>query len=336
VLAVPDETVHRTKVADWLELKALSSPDGRVGFGTLVAATALANDEQMEDIGDEDQADEQLVLGVQGEIARRLKNIGDDYPFRIDDKGRALQHVTPVTEAGSVYLFCLYLSHAFDRTIMPKKLAPKMTNKVRELFQACATVAAGGYVGGPAMSFGFPRPDGADFLKALHSVYQLFGDGKPRKRPRAAAARNVKDNGIDIIAWRRAINNLPGTLYLVAQVASGADWVDKSVVADRNHFHKYWFEVVPGSQPHDAMFMPFGLEPEDPQDGTAYEEVLKDYMQSVAYRHGDLFYRDRVAKHLAYGLGLVAGGEQHIQGVPEISKVITWVDKYTERLRSET
>ena len=108
------------------------------------------------------------------------RTFGDDYPFRIDDQGRVLQFITPVSEVGSVYLFCLFLSHAFDRTIVPKSLAPKVTNKTRDLFQACATIAAGGYVGGPAMSFGFPRPNGEGFLKALHRVYLLFGDGRPQ------------------------------------------------------------------------------------------------------------------------------------------------------------
>ncbi|HEX4808548.1 MAG TPA: hypothetical protein VH325_06445 [Bryobacteraceae bacterium] len=334
MLAVPDDTVHRTKVADWLELKALSSPDGRLGFATLVSATALSEEEQPEDSADEDIKDDALVLSAQAEIARRLKNIGEEYPFRIDDNGRAMRFITPVTKVGSVYLFCLFLSHAYDFTIMPKALAPKVTNKTRDLFQACATVAAGGYVQGPAMSFGFPRPDGETFLKALHRVYTLFGDGKPRKKPRAAAAKKIKDNGIDIIAWRRSIDTLPCTLYMIGQVASGSDWEGKSVVPDREHFHKYWFEDLPGSQPQDAMFMPFGLEPEDPEDGTAYDDVLKDYMQSVAYRYGTLFYRDRIAKHLADGLQLVADGEKEIERVSDLGEVVTWVKIYTEKLQA--
>jgi hypothetical protein len=217
---------------------------------------------------------------------------------------------------------------------MPKKLAPKVTNETRDLFQACATIAAGGYVQGPSMSFGFPRPDGTTFLKALHRVYALFGDGKPRARPRAAAARKIKDNGIDIIAWRRSIDKLPCTLYLIAQVASGADWEGKSVKPDREHFHKYWFEHEPGSQPHDAMFMPFGLEPEDPEDGTAYEDVLIDYMQSNAYRYGTLFYRDRIAGYMAQGLQLIADGETHIERRPDVVKVVRWVERYTKRLKA--
>jgi hypothetical protein len=316
-----------------MELKAIASPDSRIGFGTLVSGTALTENEQEEDIAEEDSEEEDLVIGVQNEILRRAKAVGEDYPFRIDDKGRALQFITPVSQVGSVYLFCLFLSHAFDRTIVPKKLAPKVNNKTRDLFQACATLAAGGFVKGPAMSFGFPRPDGTTFLKALHRVYELFGDGTPRERPRPAAAKKIKDNGIDIIAWKRSADDLPCTVYLVGQVASGKDWEKKSVTTDRLHFHQYWFIDAPGSQPHDAMFMPFGLEPEDPQDGTPYDRVLKDYMQSIGYAFGTLFYRNRIAKHLAEGLALIEAGEMHIERHGDLPKVVKWVERYMKRLR---
>lgn len=117
-------------------------------------------------------------------------------------------------------------------------------------------------------------------------------------------------------------------------MASGADWKGKSVVPDREHFHKYWFEDVPGSQPHDAMFMPFGLEPEDADEGTPYEDVLKDYMQSIAYRYGTLFYRDRIARHLADGLQLIAEGETEIERRPDVVRIVRWVERYTQRLRT--
>jgi hypothetical protein len=58
-----------------------------------------------------------------------------------------------------------------------------------------------------------------------------------------------------------------------------------------DHFHKYWFRVQPASTAEAAMFMPFSLEPQDPEDGTPYEKVLTDHMQSVIYRLGNLFYR---------------------------------------------
>ena len=182
--------------------------------------------------------EDRLVLSAQGEIARRRNNMGEHYPFRIDDNGRALYFIDPVTEAGSVYLFCLFLSHAFDRTIVSRGAGAENYKWNPRSFPGVRNGCGGRVRSGHAMSFGFPRPDGADFLKALKRVYKLFGDGTPHRRPRAAAAKMIKDNGIDVIAWNRAIDGLPCTLYLVAQVASGADWKGKSVIPDREHFHK--------------------------------------------------------------------------------------------------
>lgn len=334
MLSIPDETFHRATVADWVEFKAVASSQGRIGFGTLISAMALTENEQHEIIDDENKREEALVEMAQNEIIRRHQAIGDDYPFRIDDKGHALHLTNPVTTVGAIYLFCLFLSHSFNRVIVPKELAPEVTNKIRDLFQACATVAAGGFVEGPAISFGWPRPEGEGFLTALHRVYAKFGDGRPHSTPRPAAPARVKDNGIDVIAWKRTRDTLPCTLYLVAQVASGADWKDKSVVTDRMHFHEYWFTHRPASQSHDAMFMPFELEPEDPKNGTPYEEVLKDYMSSQGYRFGTLFYRDRIVQHAARGLQLIAEGEADIERHHDLVLVTKWVDEYTARLRA--
>ena len=187
---------------------------------------------------------------------------------------------------------------------------------------------------GPAISFGWPRPDGSQFLIAVKRVYKLFGDGTPVTRPRPAAAKSVKDNGIDIISWKRSVDGLPGTQYLIGQVASGNNWSGKSVVTDCDHFHKYWFRVQPASSAQAAMFMPFALQPEDPGDGTPYDEVLTDHMQSLIHRFGTLFYRDRIAKHLAESLVLIAEGETGIERHQELPKIVKWVENYTKRLRA--
>ncbi len=334
MLAVPDETAHRAKVADWLELKAIASDDGRVGFGTLISATALTENDQEENIADEDAEEDRLVQEAQEEVTRRLESVGDDYPFRIDENGRAMCFVRPVTEAGYIYLFCLYLSHAFDRTIIAEGFAPEVDNKIRDLFQACATVAAGGFVKGPAISFGWPRPSGTKFLRALHIVYKEFKDGTPVKKPRPAASKRIKDNGIDIIAWRRSADRLPGTHYLVGQAASGADWGGKSVVTDRLHFHDYWFTRKPSSPVTDAIFIPFGLEPELPGDGTPYREVLVDHVQSIGYKFGHLFYRDRIVRHFGEGLRLITEGESLIERHKDLPKIVRWVQNYSKRLRA--
>lgn len=333
MLAAPEISTHRSQLADWLELKAIAAPGGRVGLNTLLSAVALGEDEHSSDIAEEDRVEDQFLQRVQDELERRRKSVGKDYPFRMVSHGRVLKFVTPVSKPGAVYLFCLFLSHAFDSPIVPKKLAPKLNNKIRDLFQACATVAAGGYVRGPSISFGFPRPEKTAFLKALHAAYRKFGDGKPHKTPRPGAPKMVKDNGVDVIAWRRTPDRLAGTVYLVAQVASGADWKDKSVKADRKQFHSFWFIEAPSSACTDAMFMPFGLEP-DEADGMAYDEVLDGHMKYLVLKYGHLFYRSRVARSLADGLRLAGKGQKQIARVADLDAVVEWVVAYQKRLKA--
>jgi hypothetical protein len=332
MLAIPDATAHVTKLADWLELNAISSPDGQLGFSALVSASDLSKEGQPQDIADDDTHDETLVLSAQAEIRRRRELIGLDYPFRIAENGQSMHIVANVSEIGAAYLLCLFLSHAADRTIVPKKLAPKVTGTVRNFFQACATVAAGGYVQGTAISFGWPRPNKTKFLKALVKVYQQFGDGTPVETPRPAASKDVKDNGIDIIAWRPTEDGLPGTHYLLGQVASGKDWTGKSVVADSMHFHDYWFTVRPSTQHQNAMFMPFCLEPPPTDKSVSHDDVLRDHVQSLGYRYGIVFYRYRIAKFAAEGLRLHRENQHNIEGTEDFPEISKWVKKYRDRL----
>ena len=86
VLAVPDESDHRAKFADWLELKAISSPDARHGFGTLISAAELTENEQDNNIAEQDAKEDRLVQAAQEEIERRLASVGKGYPVRIDPR----------------------------------------------------------------------------------------------------------------------------------------------------------------------------------------------------------------------------------------------------------
>ena len=79
MLAVPDITVHRTKIADWIELKAIASPDARIGFGTLVSGIALLENEQEENIADEDIAEEESMLDIFWVLLSKL--FGCNYRF---------------------------------------------------------------------------------------------------------------------------------------------------------------------------------------------------------------------------------------------------------------
>lgn len=334
MLSIPDIGAHRTKLADWLELSCIESADRRVGFGTLVSASDMDREEQPEDISEDDVWEDDLVVSVQAEITERLKCIGDEYPFSIDERGRFIEFRSNLSEAGAVYLFCLFLSHATDRSIVPEELAPPVDHAVRDLFQVCATVAAAGYIGGHAMSFGWPRPSSETFLQALNRIYALFGDGEPHAQPPPGAPKQVKDDEIDVIAWRPTPDRLPGTQYLLGQAASGSGWKNKGVVAAADGFHKFWFKHAPASQHVNAMFMPFCLE-EDPADGQAVtqEDIRAGHVRYWTLKLGVLIYRCRMAHYAAEGLGVHRAGTCTVERAAEIAGVMDWVHAYSQRLQ---
>jgi hypothetical protein len=126
--------------------------------------------------------------------------------------------------------------------------------------QIAGTTAAAGYLGGGAISFGWPRPILKTFSDALtHAVNSCIREGEVRDRPRAGSAKTVKDAGIDVIAWAHSPDLMPGRLILLGQCATGKEWIDKGA---RNYFRAFqddffneWFpsEAIP------AIFVPFCL-----------------------------------------------------------------------------
>ena len=332
MFSIPDRTAHVTMLADWLELNCLRAPDGRVGFGTLISAADLSTEGQFEQISDEDAWQEDLVVSVQIKIDNRRNTVGEEYPFSVDAAGESIQLLGEQSLGRAVYLFCLFLSHAYDRTIIPETHAPNIDPPARDLFQVCATVAAAGYVEGIAMSFGWPRPDRDGFLVALHRIYTLFGDGTPVADPPPAAPGAVKDDGIDVIAWRPAPDGLPGTHYLLGQVASGKDWPDKSVVSDVNRFHQYWFSRQPASPHQPAMFMPFCLEPKGNDDTVPPHAVAVDNMQRLTSKFGIVIYRNRMPHFAARGFRHHHDTGHPVERIEDLPRVVEWVQNYSQTL----
>jgi hypothetical protein len=325
--SLPDRVSAPTKFADFLELSAVCAGTQSVPTRAVIANYSMEQDEEEKDWAEEDTAIEGLLLAVQDVILRRAETIGAAYPFRTNDSGGRVEFSGVIDEVTSLYLFPLILSHAYDRTIIGEADAPKLTNDVRNWFQSLSTIAAGGFVDGEAVSFGWPRPDRSGFVAALKSTYSRFGEGKPLDKPRPGAPKNIKDGGIDIIAWRPSIDGLPGgKIYLLGQVASGRNWTAKSVKLDATLFHKHWFSEAPATDHKAAMFMPFALEPEDPSDpATKYEELLKDYASIKTDEFGDIFYRDRLSHYALRGKNLIEAGNKNIDGSSAVSKIRDWV-----------
>ncbi len=70
-------------------------------------------------------------------------------------------------------------------------------------------------IGGQAWSFGFPCPDGSDFLPKLREVWALLKGGAVGSEE-GEAPEAPKDDGVDVLAGKVHKDGLPGFLFPVA------------------------------------------------------------------------------------------------------------------------
>lgn len=295
-------------LCDWAEIKALSSPAGVYRLSALKRYWDTSREGEQSDpeglLGKEDDTDvdgvsgpddERFIDSITEEVGERMTALGRAYPFVLDQRNR-LSIVEPEDEGGFLYLFCLLLTYCNGREIFSGRWLPMVDHVVRDLFQACSTVAAAGEVRGVAISFGWPRPnDNPPFLKKLKQVYRLFGEGTVVSKPRKGVSPSPKDEEIDIIAWRPRRDRAPGTEYMLGQVASGDNWMSKPLAGKPlENFHRNWFTLSPASAStaRGYIFIPHAVPPVD-AIGTRRER-----MDAITVRYGTIIDRLRLP-HLA-------------------------------------
>jgi hypothetical protein len=331
-------------VCDWLEIKAASQPNGRYPLARLKRTWDV--NRETEDSDPEGQLEREVDTDSQGvggedadafldsitdELGDRLEALDEAYPFEMTAGGNVISLKSDPGFGGYVYLFCLFLSHAKPGEILDGRWLPTITHKTRDLFQACATLAAAHEVTGCAISFGWPRPNqNPPFLTKLREVYQLFGEGEVVSVPRPGASPSPKDEEIDVIAWRPTADKAPGTQYLLGQVASGDNWEAKSVKGPPiEKFHSVWFNQPPPSTPLPYIFIPHAVAPNSTGDRA-------DAMSIKTITFGTVLDRLRLPKSAELGLRIASlpGSKLTIERVADAPSVSIWVDKQITSLRA--
>lgn len=341
-LNVPPVKASPAAIADWAEVATLANPRGSYALSRLKRFWDTHRETENTDPGGqarrEEDTDEQGVAGadddafldtITDELGERHQALGESYPFAIADTGYRLSLHNDLNAGQSIYLFCLLLTNCKRGDVLDGTWIPQIDNRVRDLFQACSTVAAAGEVHGCAVSFGWPRPnENPPFLEKLHAVYRVFGEGQPVAAPRPGAAIHVKDEEIDIIAWRPRQDRAAGTTYLLGQVASGHNWGGKSIKGGIDYFHRTWFDHPPASAATASIFIPHAVPPGD--GGTR-----RDRMDLLVARFGNILDRLRIPALAMDGLALVAGNaELLVERVDEIVNIGAWVTDQIRTLRA--
>ena len=248
-----------TDHADWLELIALAPGNEASSVSDLISAVTRAgsvdgvtslddfdDDEPLDAaVGSEGDGAEALADDAFAQLERRQHHLGAEYPFEVDD--RTLQAV-PRAQL-SPYAFLLALTHAREKT----------NGDVPSLFERVSRSALVEYLGGQTRvefyDFGWPRTNAPrPFRSAVKDLCVRMGEGRDAK-PHVRTAQ-VKDGGVDIVAWLPFGDGRPNQLAVLGQCTTSNRWRDKINELQPHDFCQLWLAEQPAMSPLAAFFVP--------------------------------------------------------------------------------
>ena len=326
---LPPDEFHNAKAADldlaadFLELNALFSSDGQSLSEDIVGALEFTAEEDFTDVDAEIKTREEVATRAIARMSLRKRILEESYPFDIDEYGDVISFTGEEPDLGkTAYIVSLILSNlkSVSPLLADNDLHPSREDVdcLRRYFQYFATAAIAAEVGGPAWSFGFPRPDGSGFLTKLCEIWESLRDGSVDPDP--SAPSYPKDDQIDIIAWREQRDCLPGFLLVAAQVATGRDWKEKSIRAHvAGVFASRWFNPIPVTTMVAYHVIPFSRPKEEFRDDVL---VL-----------GNVLHRLRVPYRVREASSLVRNGIA-IEAFELLDDASKWIHFYVKRARA--
>jgi hypothetical protein len=358
-LASPSRGAPGSRLADWLELVALHAPRRAVGRGDLLSVLRPDDEDRGRRRTFDAEAAEFLeaeILGesfedvsrlVHQELTRRGESLGDHYPFKLSSVGslgRAmnLKALPPETPGAVGYLFCLIVSALRLNLLEPDEADENARNEeglllfsehmFGKLFQVCAAAALGGYLQGEVVSFGHPRPDHTSFLPAHLTAWERFGAYKPVQTVPIGLSPSQKDAGIDLISWLNFPDGHAAKILVFGQVASGDDWVGKSVL-DSARGLKSWFEGPVYENFIPLIAMPFNITDARAVIERGADVDIRAQIFEVEERaFGIVLDRDRIAISISKAFSLDQGRRECIDQLSAFANVSTWVKETLTRL----
>lgn len=157
------------------------------------------------------------------------------------------------------YLLCLSLSDSYSAG--RKAIATRT-------FEAVSCLIAEAYLGEDAASYrmGWPRKRGSpttfkgcvDELKNLSGGHYGEWEWGPKQlNPSDPTPAQVKEQGLDVVAWKKSVDGRAGQLYLLGQCACGKNWESDQKLTDLSiKLLKEWISEITSVDPVRAIFTP--------------------------------------------------------------------------------
>lgn len=255
--ASPMADSGRYELADWVELKALSTDDNNASFQDLVAELRRSGsiDAVYEGISasvdSHGTLSESLVTDAFDEIGERSIAADLGYPFKVKEDYIQLKSIDILN---STYIFQLLISFLGIDAGKKSRVRPERD------FEDISLEAARNYFGFNEHDgyylFAFPRrTNQKSFPDAVNELTRKLGEGGGCKH--ATIARNRKDAHLDLVVWHGFKDEKPGQLIVFGQCAAGKNWKSKiTELPDTGQWCNTWMYERPLVSPVRMFFIP--------------------------------------------------------------------------------
>ena len=259
-LKSPGSTTSPSKLADWIELKALHGDDRNASTQDLVAELrrdgsmdALPVEEDIHKLTDfGGEVTEVIVNDAFSEIEDRSIAAGPGYPFIVEDQYIELKPSMNIDN--STYLFLLVLSYFGSGAGEPVRIRPERD------FEDISIEAAKNYLGcnphDGSYLLAFPRrTKEKDFHAAVDKLSQLLHEGEGSRH--SSISKHKKDAGLDLVVWHGFVDQKPGQLIAFGQCTTAKDWRGKVNSLPRPlDWCRLWMLDAPAVSPIRMLFIP--------------------------------------------------------------------------------
>jgi hypothetical protein len=266
-----DDLTDPLKLADWLELYALSSPDHNSSQGDLESALHRAAIAELYD----DEVIELKTMEVFDELEQRSRAAQEAYPFDLDYRG-LLRLKSTSWEDYPAYVFCLCLSY----------FPLRETRMGTRLFEHISCLAVRSYLQGKVIGFGAPRTElPSSFADAVTEMCKRIGEGiEYRKQP----SLHRQDDTLDLVAWKDFVDKRPSKILIFGQCGAGRNWAEKLGDLQPEAFWNQWMAGGPVSPfPIRSFFTPYRIAPDKWEFYARKAGVLFDRCRIAFWVHGE-------------------------------------------------
>lgn len=258
----PPIKTDATENADQAEVAAFLNNNAPIAVGLLDEKLASAEEDHRSESTrrgatvERDTAYEEAVGATATEIDRRANLLEDAYPFKREHGRLVYKPQQPY-----LYEFLLCLS-------MAPSYSSGRFRRLPRAFEVLSCHLAEAYLGGDTASYrmGWPRPKGSpttlkaavEELRMKAGSHQGDWHWHPKEgNPIDPTPQVAKEQGLDVVAWKKSPDGRAGQLYLLGQCACGKNWDSDAKLQDLNiKTLQEWIHEISSVDPVRAIFTP--------------------------------------------------------------------------------